>query len=258
MTPEILCSAPKDLVVHVNLPGIRGVSELNLDITARHVTLSSDCVATVATSDVKSCRYELKADLPFSVNPDKGKARFDKTKSLLKITLPVIGRDFTPAPRQVIDGCVSGDEADVGRSADDPCRANSQPFEDMYCAEYEYRQTESRIAFVLNHENIVGDSLSVKFEPSGFNVNFKAPPPRPNCVGESAETSEDDQELVNYSLVARFYKTLNTTECTYDLSSDNLVIVLCKDVPEGEEGELWYSFKVGQMEDTLGNPFVQD
>lgn len=69
---------PKELTLKVTLAGVRGVGEISLDVTSAEVLLSV------------STKYKLEAKLPYPVFDKKGKAKFDKKKQTLEITLPVV------------------------------------------------------------------------------------------------------------------------------------------------------------------------
>lgn len=62
----------------MSLPHVRASSEACLDVTERNLVL------TVAG------KYKLELDLPYPVDPAKGKAKFLKTASKLQITLPTV------------------------------------------------------------------------------------------------------------------------------------------------------------------------
>lgn len=69
---------PDALVVRVSLPGVSSAAGVELDVGPLHINVSVPG------------RYKLEASLPYRVNDSKGKAKFDKAKSSLEITLPTI------------------------------------------------------------------------------------------------------------------------------------------------------------------------
>ncbi|QDZ19448.1 pre-RNA processing protein PIH1/Nop17 [Chloropicon primus] len=69
---------PKEITLKVVLPGVKGVGSMSLDVTSQEVLLS--------VPD----KYKLEAKLPYEVLDKKGKAKFDKKKQVLEITLPVV------------------------------------------------------------------------------------------------------------------------------------------------------------------------
>ncbi|OAJ41567.1 hypothetical protein BDEG_25142 [Batrachochytrium dendrobatidis JEL423] len=77
---------PDKIVIRISLPGIASASEADLDVDPMTLNL------------VVSEKYKLHIDLPFPVFNEKGDAKFDKSKSDLVITLPVV-----PAPCKLAD-----------------------------------------------------------------------------------------------------------------------------------------------------------
>eukprot|EP00877_Chromochloris_zofingiensis_P003784 jgi/Chrzof1/13406/Cz07g31240.t1 len=71
----------EDLVVRVELPEASSISELDLDVTATHMRLSSPT-------------YKLSLPLPHKVADQKGKAKWDDKKKVLTVTLPIIREDL--------------------------------------------------------------------------------------------------------------------------------------------------------------------
>ena len=69
---------PKKLVVRVTLPGVSSARGVSLEVTAWRVVL---CVPG---------RYRLECALPFEVRDADGRAKFDKRKQSLEVTLPVV------------------------------------------------------------------------------------------------------------------------------------------------------------------------
>ena len=69
---------PKELVFKVELPGVKSVKDMSLEVTRAEVILSVQKM------------YKLEAKLPYEVYDQKGKAKFDKKRQTLEITIPVI------------------------------------------------------------------------------------------------------------------------------------------------------------------------
>ena len=68
-----------EIVVEVRVPGCQ-FKDLSLDVTATQFL-------------VRSSQYKLFLDLPETVDSDKGVAKFDVDKEILRVTLPIIERD---------------------------------------------------------------------------------------------------------------------------------------------------------------------
>uniref|UniRef100_A0A7S0WQ44 PIH1D1/2/3 CS-like domain-containing protein n=1 Tax=Chlamydomonas leiostraca TaxID=1034604 RepID=A0A7S0WQ44_9CHLO len=70
----------EQMVVKVQLPGVESISELDLDVKRTYLKLNST-------------QYKLSIYLPHKVDEDKGKAKWDKDKRVLSVTLPIIRED---------------------------------------------------------------------------------------------------------------------------------------------------------------------
>ncbi|KAI8925053.1 pre-RNA processing PIH1/Nop17-domain-containing protein [Entophlyctis helioformis] len=104
---------PDALKISISLPGVRSAGEAELDVGA-------------LTLDLKvSTTYLLHIDLPFPVFPDKGTAKFDKSKSELVITVPVV--PAPPAPKSV-DSISVAKAAEAGM--DDTATTDADGIED--------------------------------------------------------------------------------------------------------------------------------
>eukprot|EP00878_Enallax_costatus_P044787 GHUV01053533.1.p2 GENE.GHUV01053533.1~~GHUV01053533.1.p2 ORF type:complete len:138 (+),score=47.99 GHUV01053533.1:216-629(+) len=71
----------EELVVAVQLPDAASTADMELDVTANHLQLSS-------------ARYKLFVHLPHKVNSDRGKAKWDSKKKVLAVTLPIVQDDL--------------------------------------------------------------------------------------------------------------------------------------------------------------------
>ena len=77
------CSScrPSQLVCRISLPEISSVSQVELDVTENKITLK--------TTETAPKRYFLDTKLPYLIDPALGKAKFDISKKLLSVTLPL-------------------------------------------------------------------------------------------------------------------------------------------------------------------------
>ncbi|KAL7754302.1 hypothetical protein RI367_000283 [Sorochytrium milnesiophthora] len=91
-------SRPDALIVKFQLPAVASATEVDLTTAERSLTVSVPN------------KYFGTVDLPFPVNDAEGKARFDKHKRTLELTLPVIQAQPEPDP----------DAADVPLEPDEP------------------------------------------------------------------------------------------------------------------------------------------
>ncbi|GAB1608515.1 protein kintoun-like [Argonauta hians] len=99
---------PKELVVSINLPELKSANTVDLDIIENHIMLK--CTTPAA--------YELDLRLPYPVDETNGTAKFDKSKSVLNVTLPVIAAqpEELPLSSMCSYATSSDNEADVDRS----------------------------------------------------------------------------------------------------------------------------------------------
>jgi len=70
----------------VKLPGVSSAAGVELDVSALHLGLSVPG------------KYKLEATLPYRVKDSEGKAKFDKAKSTLEVTLPTVAPPPPVAP----------------------------------------------------------------------------------------------------------------------------------------------------------------
>lgn len=68
---------PKELVFNINMPAISSARHVDLDVSETHLKVKVPKI------------YALCVELPFPVEDEKGKAKFDKSKRELVVTLPV-------------------------------------------------------------------------------------------------------------------------------------------------------------------------
>ncbi|GLC36093.1 hypothetical protein PLESTB_001381400 [Pleodorina starrii] len=71
-------SVPKELLIRVTLPEVASAAAVDLDVGQRRLTIKVPG------------KYLLDIVLPYAVDDDKGKAKFDKARKQLEITLPVV------------------------------------------------------------------------------------------------------------------------------------------------------------------------
>lgn len=77
---KMYAAIPKRLVITIDLPLLRSVSDATLDIHERSLTLKSE----------KPAKYLLDLPLPYPVDGDNGNAKFDPKYKKLIVTLPVV------------------------------------------------------------------------------------------------------------------------------------------------------------------------
>ncbi|KAG1678868.1 hypothetical protein FOA52_003536 [Chlamydomonas sp. UWO 241] len=70
----------EDMVLRIELPGVSGAAEIDLDVKPTYVKLSH-------------ARFRLSVYLPHRVNEDKGKAAWDAKAQVLRVTMPIVRED---------------------------------------------------------------------------------------------------------------------------------------------------------------------
>jgi len=105
---------PKELVVNISLPAISSARTVDLDVSETHLKVRVPKI------------YSLCIELPFPVQDEEGKAKFDKTKRELVVTLPVQVPTYTeeqlrtPLDDGEADGTEDAANAELGKEdADD-------------------------------------------------------------------------------------------------------------------------------------------
>eukprot|EP01135_Chromosphaera_perkinsii_P012375 Nk52_evm9s2650 gene=Nk52_evmTU9s2650 len=278
---------PKELVLRVNLPGVMSIGrEIELDITAREVQLKSTRASAVCTKKCKG--YQLVVPLPYPVDCDASRAKFDKSKHVLRITMPTVAGmsnssnamassayDASLSEKRDLSSDMGEQQRSQKASAAKENENEKESFqregdkEEVYCAEYDYRQTDELVAFVFDHAGIVHEdeqceektaringgtdsSVRVEFEDRSLRVSFRARDDEHDGADATREKEGDKLPTGTgpttlFRFVAVFYEAIDIERCYFDVSPDNLVVILVKKEP----GITWYSFKAGQGMDTL-------
>ncbi|XP_032679909.1 protein kintoun isoform X2 [Odontomachus brunneus] len=97
---KLYAAIPKKLVVSVDLPLLKSVSDATLDIHERSLTLKSE----------KPAKYLLDLPLPYPVDGDHGNAKFDVKYKKLIVTLPVV-RSLVSTMNTRVDSGVDSDQS---------------------------------------------------------------------------------------------------------------------------------------------------
>jgi len=97
---NVVSSRPKELVVQVELPLLDSANGVDLDVQEKTLSL---------VRDEAPC-YRLNIDLPFPVDEEKGSAKFDKSKKVLGVSLPVKAAPQIKAERLSSSDSGIGDE----------------------------------------------------------------------------------------------------------------------------------------------------
>ncbi|KXZ49561.1 hypothetical protein GPECTOR_20g416 [Gonium pectorale] len=99
----LLPNVPKELLVRVTLPDVSSAGAVDLDVGQKMLKL------TVPG------RYQLSVPLPYAVDEAKGRAKLDKVRKQLEITLPVVPPP--PPPAAMLAAAARGDGARLASGA---------------------------------------------------------------------------------------------------------------------------------------------
>lgn len=107
---------PSQIVVEVYLPLLSSTKDCTLDVQEKYLKLVSE----------KPAKYKLDITLPYSVNDDCGTAKFDKSKHMLIVSLPVIKKNLYNNNENSlkVDSGVESEENSGSQSDEDNYRSN--------------------------------------------------------------------------------------------------------------------------------------
>lgn len=107
---------PSHLNVEINLPLLSSSSDCTLDVEDKKLSLVSE----------KPAKYKLNINLPYSVDDKRGTAKFDVTKRVLSVTLPVIQNNYCSDSVKSLrtDSGVDSEECPASQSDED---SNKEP-----------------------------------------------------------------------------------------------------------------------------------
>ncbi|XP_033647189.1 protein kintoun-like [Asterias rubens] len=181
---------PQELVVKIQLPLLKSIASVRLDVFEKQIVL--ECQKPVS--------YKLDLSLPYPIDEDNGSAKFDKSKSCLTITLPVLPPDIPALPsfapelekpaliEEIPPKCLDDKEPEVdppkpvaGSSVTSVKDSlNCQPDGDSKAAEGEDQGNQDEP--LLDHKNQVSQSSP---EKSIQGINLKA-----STRADQAETTK--------------------------------------------------------------------
>lgn len=253
---------PKELVISIDLPKLKSANTVDLDIVENHIMLKCTTPAS----------YELELRLPYPVDETNGTAKFDKSKSQLNVTLPVI-----PAQPESLMFCSAPEDEDVssdvdserGASLDDGSEVSydsPSPVADKECEDlnsddavmkspsdsdtcgmltstdlcqlppFIFSQDDKTVTFVIDVANVNPNSIIQKYKSNSYDLIFLSQ--GSGCFP------------IHYRLYIQFPEGCNISpeEDVLDRSEENLVALLRKDQ---KSQELWDGFLVGFDENNL-------
>ena len=233
-----LSTRPKDLVVSIELPLCKSATGVALDIFEDKLSLKSEKPA-----------YKLDIKLPYQVDDELGSAKFDKTRKLLIVTLPVIPGEELKMPSFIDDKendksedmVVNGnplieelpplEEVDPTVILDDlppledideePQITENTPKSTHMVAyafpEFDFNQDSETVSLLFHVRNVSEDSVSKSFpEPGMCRIRFAS-------LGSGGFP-------MHYSFCAKFEEPCKLVPeyCTVDISDRNISMLLLK------------------------------
>lgn len=247
---------PNEIVIKIELPLLSSASQGNLDVFEDKILFESK----------RPAAYKLDLKLPYPVDDENGSAKFDKSKRCLIVTLPVIKATVPEMPFVTKDSSsVSVDNKDAENkiiSNDNPlievlsetvCEEDSidvisiSPQNDenddaedlsaVYSVEslndsptatkkksvgcfpdFTYNQDDETVTYIFPIKNVLADSVSKYFRSTD------------SCWVKFVSMGSGGFPI-NYSFCATFPQRclLVPEECSVDVSSANVVLLLLKD-----------------------------
>ncbi|CAJ1073544.1 protein kintoun [Xyrichtys novacula] len=206
---------PKEIVVTINVPLLKKVTDASLEVTEKNLLLES-----------KKPAYRLDLPLAYPVDEDKGEAKFNKQRGQLTVTLPVLPSDealnFALGQSSVSDGELQ-EESKIEKS--DECEKEErgvQKIEEEEKKGKEESNTEDKIKEVnkseaeenLQQMQLHGRKMSEDgYEEAAENEDSSATRFEYDSVNKCRDTSpEKDENLHVDSPVTKYQDVLVTAE----------------------------------------------
>lgn len=203
---------PKEILVTIDVPLLKAVTEASLEVEERRLLLES-----------KTPAYRLELPLAYPVDEEKGQAKFNKQKGQLTVTLPVLPSnetfDFAVTPQTEVDeeeeiptveaesaseekeggNLLSGmqDERDTERSEEEDKRDQEKEEEEMEGGEKSRVEKEIGVEDVAKWERIHDDSVEEKLKeqkPETEKVLEERQREEDNLSAESSNTGENKSD----------------------------------------------------------------
>lgn len=164
---------PNELEVVIDLPLLNSTQDVELNVTSKRIEMTSE----------KKGKYRLEVNLPYPVNEENGKAKFDKAKRQLIVTLPVdVERKLKITDFKREDSGVESDYQSVGsfEKFDENQSGSGSPSIDSPVAEKQNTFLDANIDYVLPSftfnqiDEILAFTLHVKnVDPSSVIIDRK-------------------------------------------------------------------------------------
>ncbi|KAK6999863.1 protein kintoun [Biomphalaria glabrata] len=254
---------PKELVIKIELPLLNSAAQANLDIFEKRLLITS----------VSPAAYKLDLALPYPVNEDEGTAKFDKSKRLLIVTLPVLPDKTQPLPFSEMSDHQSVSEITQNSSTTDiidehlvkelntdnsgvskpelQSLKNTQVNDaennlfpknvKWVLPDYQFSQDNETVSFVIKVKNVEENSTKMLFPQNSMAII--------QFISYGAGCFP-----IYYSMCVKFLEgcCIASEHGSVDVSNDNLVFIILK---KKESRGLWDTFEIG-VDDTKLEPIL--
>lgn len=245
---------PSQLVVEINLPLISSTTDCILDVNDKSLSLVVE----------KPAKYKLNLSLPYPVDDNCGNAKFDKTKHMLIVTLPVIKtvKEYVHDNSKLlkVDSGVESEENSGSQSEDDTNeqkiivlssseRSESNPLElekeitkdepfletsiSYLLPSYTHNFLDDVIAFTFHVKNTEPESVMVKNDGNEIAIKF-------TTIGSGFVP-------VHHAAIIVFEDNIKFKTVTGEAWDNNVILQLelAGDIPQ--------SFNIGLSKDSMTN-----
>lgn len=245
---------PSHIVIEVNLPMLSSTKDCILDVKEKSLNLISE----------KPAKYKLNLTLPYPVNDECGNAKFDKSKHMLIVTLPVIKRSNNHninslkvdsgveseenSGSQSDEGGMDGLVVDLPSTPESPLLKNydhpsEKPLEDPFLVSslgytlpsYTHNVMDEIVAFTFHVKNTEPDSVKVKKDDNKIYIKFTS-------IGSGFVP-------VHYAAIIIFEEQIKFENVSGEAWDNNVILQLevVGDVPQ--------KFQIGLSEDSFTSEY---
>ncbi|XP_045491852.1 protein kintoun [Colias croceus] len=249
------CAIPSQIVVEINLPLLSSTKDCILDVQEKKLTLSSE----------KPAKYKLDIQLPYPVDDERGNAKFDTTKHLLIVTLPVVKRTlyFENKGSTKTDSGVESEELS-GSHSEEETRDNlieelhsisneatvpsevhkDEPNEEQFLLPsigytlpaYTFNVLDDIVAFTFHVKNTDPESVQVKNDSNNVQIKFSS-------IGSGFVP-------VHYAAMLSFSDDVKFNDATGEAWDNNVILQL------EVVGKVPTEFSIGLSQDSMKKEYL--
>lgn len=176
---EICTNRPDYLEYKVSLPRANNVSDLDLDVTSKDLTL-------------RGCSYFLEIKLPYEVDETGSIARFDKTTSILTVNLPLLASGSKCNESKIkIDASIDNGEV---RSGTENCTEKEIVKDDVPDCVLESKQKQTGKENEIDHSTWIKPIANEERAFGEFPKLKSVPTIRKASVEKTADVNEEESQ----------------------------------------------------------------